>query len=170
MPPASALASEPGTDAAATAMDAIRRIVRALRTAQVESCTMRGASMAQLFVLREVAKAGVITIGELAACTATAQSSVSAVVARLATRGLVVRGTSVADRRRAAVTLSDQGLIALANAPETIQEHLLAAFRQLSEERQRAIAAGLDEWISAAGLGHIAPTMFFEPAATELKG
>ena len=30
-------------------------------------------------------------------------------------------------------------------------------------ERQRAVAEGMDEWVSAAGLGHVAPTMFFEP-------
>lgn len=156
------------TEPATIAMDAVRRVVRALRTAQVESRAMSGASMAQLFVLREIDKAGVVTIGELAERTATAQSSVSAVVARLASRGLIVRGTSSVDRRRAAIILSDDGRAALANAPETIQERLLSAFRRLSSERQRQAADALDEWISAAGLGHVAPTMFFEPALAEL--
>lgn len=166
----SVIAIESRTDSAAVVMDAVRRIVRALRAAHVESRAIRGASMAQLFVLREVGKAGVITIGQLAERTATAQSSVSAVVARLASRGLIVRGTSDADRRRAAITLSDEGRIALANAPETIQERLLAAFQSLPSERQYAIAEGMDEWISAAGLGHVAPTMFFEPSLPDLTG
>lgn len=156
--------SEPAT----AAMDAVRRIVRALRSAQVESRAMSGTSMAQLFVLREIAKAGVVTIGELAERTATAQSSVSAVVARLASRGLIVRGTSGVDRRRAAIILSDDGRAALANAPETIQERLLSAFRQMSSERQREVAEALDQWISAAGLGKVAPTMFFEPTLANL--
>ena len=160
--------TEQGTDSAAVAMDAMRRIVRALRTAHVESRAIRGASMAQLFVLREIDKAGIITIGELAARTATAQSSVSAVVARLASRGLIVRGTSTEDRRRAAIILSDDGRAALASAPETIQERLLVAFRQLPVERQRTIADGMDEWIAAAGLGHVAATMFFEPVLPDL--
>lgn len=151
------------TEPAAVAMDAIRRIVRALRTAHIESRAIRGASMAQLFVLREVAKTDAITIGELAERTATAQSSVSAVVARLHSRGLIIRGTSSADRRRAAITLSDDGRAALASAPETIQERLLTAFRLLPDERQRVLADAMDAWISAAGLGHVAPTMFFEP-------
>ena len=163
-------APEIGTsiEPAATAMDAVRRIVRALRTAHIESRAIRGASMAQLFVLREVDKAGVITIGDLADRTATAQSSVSAVVARLQSRGLLIRGTSTADRRRAAIRLSDDGRAALARAPETIQERLLAAFRQLPPDRQRALAEGMDAWIAAAGLGHVAPTMFFEPALPNL--
>ncbi len=157
-----------GADAAGLAMDAVRRIVRALRTAHVESRAVRGASMAQLFVLREIDKAGIITIGELAERTATAQSSVSAVVARLSSRGLIVRGTSTEDRRRAAITLSDAGRAALASAPETVQERLIAAFRQLPVDRQRTIADGLDEWIAAAGLGHVAATLFFEPVLPDL--
>ena len=161
-------ATESRVEPAGVAMDAIRRIVRALRTAQAESRAIRGASMAQLFVLREVDKAGVITIGELAERTATAQSSVSAVVARLSSRGLIVRGTSTDDRRRAAITLSDDGRTALASAPETIQERLLAAFRRFPPDRQRVIAEGMDEWISAAGLGLVAPAMFFEPTLPEV--
>ncbi|HSQ32803.1 MAG TPA: MarR family transcriptional regulator [Gemmatimonadaceae bacterium] len=160
--------TELGADAAGVAMDAVRRIVRALRTAHVESRAIRGASMAQLFVLREIDKAGVITIGELAARTATAQSSVSAVVARLASRGLIVRGTSPEDRRRAAISLSEDGRGALASAPETVQERLIAAFRQLPVDRQRTIADGMDEWIAAAGFGHVAATMFFEPVLPDL--
>src|SRR5512146_990429 len=111
----SPIAIEPRAEPAAAAMDAVRRIVRALRTAQVESRAIRGTSMAQLCVLREVAKAEVITIGELAERTATAQSSVSAVVARLASRGLIVRGTSTGDLRRTAITLSADGRAALAS-------------------------------------------------------
>ena len=160
--------TEPRTEPAAIAMDAVRRIVRALRAAQVDSHAALGTSMAQLFVLREVAKAGVLTVGELAERTATAQSSVSAVVARLATRGLIVRGTAAADRRRAAITLSNDGRAALASAPETIQERLIAAFRQLSPDRQRTIAEGMDEGVADAGLGHVVPTMFFEPVTAEI--
>ena len=159
---------EPRTEPAAVAMDAVRRIVRALRAAQADSHAALGTSMAQLFVLREVAKAGVLTVGELADRTATAQSSVSAVVARLAARGLIVRGTAADDRRRAAIRLSNDGRAALASAPETFQERLIAAFRQLPPDRQRAIAEGMDEWIADAGLGHVAPTMFFEPATAEI--
>lgn len=159
-----ASATEPDTEPAVVAMDSIRRIVRALRSSHVDSHATAGVSMAQLFVLREVAKAGVLTIGELAERTATAQSSVSAVVARLASHGLIVRGIAAADRRRAAITLSERGRAALASAPETIQELLIAAFRRMPAERQRDIASGLAEWVLDAGLAQLAPTMFFEPA------
>ncbi|HVX38552.1 MAG TPA: pyridoxamine 5'-phosphate oxidase family protein [Gemmatimonadaceae bacterium] len=150
-------------DDAPAAMDAIRRIIRALRDATHQTEASLGVSAAQLFVLREIEKAGTPTIGELARRTATAQSSVSEVVARLATRGLVSRGRSSEDRRRASIALTAAGRDALAQAPESLPERLLAGFRSLPRERQRDLADGLVDWIEAAGLAHHAATMFFEP-------
>src|SRR6476661_931465 len=83
----------------AAAMDALRRIVRSLRIAERHSEAMLGVTTAQLFVLREVDKAEKITVSELAQRTATAQSSVSEVLTRLAARGLVTRTRPLADRR-----------------------------------------------------------------------
>jgi DNA-binding MarR family transcriptional regulator len=102
-------------------------------------------------------------MGDLARRTATAQSSVSEVVARLARKGLVVRARSIDDHRRVEISLSDAGRGLLARAPETIQERLLAAFARLTSDRQRQAADALQAWISEAGLGGIAATMFFEP-------
>lgn len=149
-------------DAAADAMDAVRRIVRALRIAERHSEARLGVSPAALFVLREIGK-GALTISELAHRTATGQSSVSEVVARLAAQGLVLRGRSSSDRRRAAITLSTAGRDLLRRAPEAVQEHLLSAFRGLPAREQRQIALGLREWTSASGLDSITATMFFEP-------
>lgn len=148
---------------AAQAMNAVRQIVRALRTAQDASQATLGVSAAQLFVLREIEKAASPTIGELAKRTATAQSSVSEVVARLLARKLVLRSRSSADRRRAAITLTALGRRALANAPETVQERMLAAFERLPEHLQQDLAASVDAWIRESGLADVAATMFFEP-------
>lgn len=150
-------------DDAPGAMDAIRRIIRALRDATAESEHALGVSAAQLFVLREIEKASAPTIGELARRTATAQSSVSEVVARLAARGLIARGRAAEDRRRASITLTDAGREVLRRAPESLPERMLAAFRRLPAERQRHLADGLADWIEEAGLAHHAATMFFEP-------
>jgi DNA-binding MarR family transcriptional regulator len=158
-------AGEPARDASATiAMNSLRRIVRSLRSAGAESETAVGVTPAQLFVMRVIAKEETLTVGELAARTATAQSSVSEVIARLLARGLVVRRQSAVDRRRAEISLSERGQALLARAPQTVQETLLAAFAQLSAERQQEIASGLQAWVDEAGLGRLAATMFFEPA------
>ena len=156
-----------GPECAAEAMNAVRRIVRALRIAERQSEAERGISAAALFVLREVEKGGAPTIGELARRTATGQSSVSEVVARLSARGLVTRGRSATDRRRAEITLSAAGRDLLRNAPEALQERLVAAFRRLPARRQREVADGLAEWMSLSGLESVAPSMFFEPLIDE---
>src|SRR5262249_57297587 len=72
-------------------MNAIRSIVRAQRinTRAVE--LKMGSSLAQLFVLQQLAERSADSLNELAERTATHQSSVSVVVRRLVERGLVAR-------------------------------------------------------------------------------
>lgn len=153
------------TDGAMAAMNAIRRVVRALRQAERTSEAGQGVSAAQLFVLRELSKADSLTIGALAERTATAQSSVSEVVSRLVARGLAVRGTAAEDRRRAAIALTPAGRTLLTTAPETVQERMLAGFAALQPEEQDQLSATLTEWIRRSGLDQVEATMFFEPVA-----
>jgi DNA-binding MarR family transcriptional regulator/nitroimidazol reductase NimA-like FMN-containing flavoprotein (pyridoxamine 5'-phosphate oxidase superfamily) len=150
-------------DAAIDTMNALRRVVRSLRMTEISAGAALGVTTAQLFVLREVGHAGRLTIGELARRTATAQSTVSEVVARLATRKLLVREPSKADRRRVEISLTDSGRALLDRAPETIQERLLSAFGRLPPGRRREIAEGMRVWMEEADLAEVAPTMLFEP-------
>jgi len=143
-------------------MDALRRIVRSLRFADAVSEAVLGVTAAQLFVLRELAKSEPLTIGELAVRTATAQSTVSEVAARLASKELIVRQRSAVDRRRIDVCLSEAGRALLRRADETVQEKLLASFARLPASRQAVTADGLRAWVRAAGLADVEPTMFFE--------
>ncbi|HEY7394673.1 MAG TPA: MarR family winged helix-turn-helix transcriptional regulator, partial [Gemmatimonadaceae bacterium] len=81
-------------------MNSVRSIVRALRinTRAVE--LKMGISLAQLFVLQQLAERSADSLNELAERTATHQSSVSVVVRRLVERGLVSRTPSTTDKRR----------------------------------------------------------------------
>ena len=155
----------PSTDRATFVMDALRRIVRALRTGGIATERKLGVSSAQLFVLRQLGEAESMAIGEIARRTVTAQSSVSEVVARLVERGLATRRTSSEDHRRAEVALTPAGRALLGEAPETVQERLLAAFRRLAPETQVTLGDGMRAWIAEAGLSEVAATMFFEPDA-----
>src|SRR5688500_3244362 len=98
------------TDAeAARVMDALRRIVRALRVSTHASERDLGVSAAQLFVLRQLALAPRQSIGELATRTRTSQGSVSEVVSRLVAHGFVERHTAESDRRRAELSPTTEG-------------------------------------------------------------
>jgi DNA-binding MarR family transcriptional regulator len=143
-------------------MNGLRRIVRALRTGNSETERAIGVSSAQLFALRQIAHHPGQSLRDIAASTVTTQSSVSEVVARLVQSGLVARNVAADDRRRTELEATKAGRASLAEAPETAQEKLLGGFLRLSARKQRLLAAGIDEWIEAAGLEHLAPTMFFE--------
>ena len=144
------------------ALDGFRRLVRALRTASVTSERSLGVSAAQLFVLRQLAAHPGLSLGELAERTLTAQSSVSEVVARLASRGLVARETSTSDRRRAEVRLTAEGTAVVRRAPDAVQEQLFAALDRLPTAQRQALAEGLEAWVREAGLAETEPSMFFE--------
>lgn len=138
-------------------LNAVRSIVRALRinTRAIEQ--QMGISLAQLFVLQQLAEKPADSLNELADRTATHQSSVSVVVRRLVDAGYVTRTAAAADRRRVQIALTTAGHGKLSNAPLTIQMRLLDGLRQLSSDQRRTLADLLDAWLDAAGIDVSAP-------------
>jgi DNA-binding MarR family transcriptional regulator len=141
------------------ALDSLRRIVRALRLSASETEKLAGISVAQLFVLRQLADGRPRSLVELAAETLTDPSSVSTVVRRLVEARLVSRRVAKDDSRRAQLTLTAAGKRLLARAPESVQARLLQALATLPPRRLQALAAGLDHVARAVG-GDAA--LFFE--------
>ena len=90
-------------------MNAVRSIVRALRVNTRAIELKMGISLAQLFVLQQLAERPADSLNELADRTATHQSSVSVVVRRLVERGLVSRTTSTVDKRRIEIAVTAAG-------------------------------------------------------------
>jgi DNA-binding MarR family transcriptional regulator len=146
-------------------MDALRRIVRALRLAATEVERELGLSVAQLFVLQQLADERPRSVTEIAEGTVTDPSTISGFMRRLVDRGLVKRGTSPADGRRAEVTLTPKGAQMLRRAPAAPQTQLVAALSAMPRARRRAIAGGLVEL--AERLGPAKATFFFEGEATK---
>ena len=143
-------------------MDALRRIVRALRLSARAAEGRLGISSAQLFVLHQLAQGDASSVDELAARTLTHQSSVSVVVSRLAERGLVVRRTSPHDARRTAIALTAAGRALLRRAPEVGQARLITGLERLRPSQRRALASQLTALVRALEVGQEEPAMFFE--------
>ena len=152
---------------AGRAMDSLRRVVHAIRTATRVSQHAFGLSSAQLFVLRQLSVASGQSLSELAARTRTTQSSISEVVARLVRNGLVSRALSSIDRRRTVLSLTAEGETLLGNAPETIQERLLRGFESLDEGTRRTLADNLESWLTSSGLDDAAPLFFERPGTRD---
>src|SRR5215207_8053822 len=127
-------------------MNAVRSIVRALRinTRAVE--LQMGISLAQLFVLQQLADRPAYSLNELAERTATHQSSVSVVVRRLVERGYVSRVPSPTDRRRIEIAVTPTGRSLLSGAAPTVSNRLTTAVREMPQAEQQTLADLLERW------------------------
>ena len=162
MPNASALAED---RAVARSMNAVRSIVRALRINTRAIELKMGISLAQLFVLQQLAERPASSLNELAERTATHQSSVSVVVRRLVERGYVSRTSSSTDKRRIEIEVTTVGRGLLAEAPTTIQTQLMDALRQMPGSDQSTLADLLEQWLRAARIDIATPPMLGEDEA-----
>src|SRR5437764_2261779 len=145
------------------ALDSVRAIVRALRINTRAIELKIGISLAQLFVLQQVAERPAESLNDLAERTATHQSSVSVVVRRLVDRGLVTRRASAVDKRRVQIAVTPAGEALLKDAPRTIQTRLVGAMEKLSAGERRELADLLEKWLTLASISFTAPPMMGEP-------
>jgi DNA-binding MarR family transcriptional regulator len=150
------------SDDTVRAMNAVRSVVRALRlnTRSIEG--KLGISLAQLFVLQQLADKPAESLNELAERTATHQSSVSVVVRRLVERGFVTRVASTTDRRRVHIALTPAGESLLRGAPPTVQSDLIQGMSRMRPDQQSMLAELLELWVLASGIDLAAPPMMFE--------
>ena len=160
--PARAAAS----DEARQVLNSLRHIVRSLRVSSRLAEQKVGLSGAQRFVLHCLSRQSPCSVNELAAHTATDQSSVSVVVSRLVTRGLVKRTASKLDRRRVELSLTAAGKALLASAPEAAQDRLLAALSKLKKSEALLLSGLLGKVVDLAEVASETPTLFFEEGPT----
>ena len=152
------------------ALNALRRMVRGLRSAAETVERVLRISAAQLFVLSELAQVPDQSVKDLAAVTMTTHSTVSQVVAQLISKGLVIRSADALDGRRAVLRLSRKGTDLLRKAPRVIQEDLVDGFATLRPAERRGLANGLEKWLASAGLSGVPSTMLFQkPLLTSAK-
>jgi DNA-binding MarR family transcriptional regulator len=146
------------------ALDAVRRIVQALRVAGRDGERRAGVTSAQLFALQQIAEHPGVSINELAALTFTHQSSVSVVIQRLVRRRLVAKVPGVDDRRRQQLVVTAKGRDALRRAPVAVQERLIGAIAALTAADRRALTRSLGQVarLVVPKSAELHPPMFFE--------
>jgi len=147
-------------------LNSLRHIVRSLRVSSRNAEQRVGLSGAQLFVLQCLARQSPCSVNELAARTATDQSSVSVVVSRLVARGLVKRVSSKLDRRRVELSLTPAGRGLLTTAPEAAQDRLLSALSKLQKSELLLLSALLGKVVELADVSRENPSLFFEDGPT----
>jgi DNA-binding MarR family transcriptional regulator len=149
----------------AAAVRCVRVLVRALGQSARAVEHRTGITNAQLFILQQLATAGGLSINELADRALTGQNTVSAVVARLAGKGLVHRARATHDGRRAIVTLTAAGRRLVRRAPEPPTARLLTALGELPASSVSGLARDLQALVLAMRLPDTLPGMLFEDDA-----
>jgi DNA-binding MarR family transcriptional regulator len=143
-------------------LDAIRRIVRALRLFDRQAERSVGLSGAQVFVLQKLCAGAAISINELARRTHTDQSSVSVVVRKLAAKKLLRREASKTDGRSVVVSITPRGSELMKRSPAAAQDRLVRALHRMRGNHRERLAGGLTELIRLTGIAGGAAEMFFE--------
>jgi DNA-binding MarR family transcriptional regulator len=144
------------------ALNALRRIVRYLRLADREVGNVCGLSVAQLFVLHQLADTPALSIAEVAERAFTDPSSVSTVVSRLVEQGLVGRKPARNDRRRVELTLTARGHRVVLTAPRVPQLAIIESIRSMSLKRRAELVRSLESLASLIGANAVEPRMLFE--------
>jgi DNA-binding MarR family transcriptional regulator len=144
------------------ALNALRRMVRGLRSAAEAVERELNVTAAQLFVLTQLSQVPDQSVKDLAAVTMTTHSTVSEVVSQLITKRLVTRTPDASDGRRVVLRLTREGTSLVKKSPRVIQADLIEGFGMLRPSERRGLANGLEKWLEASGLGAVRSKMLFE--------
>lgn len=128
----------------ASALIAIRRIVRGAEFAAKDLARTAGLTASQMVVLQIIGRHGEPSAGTIAEQARLSQATVTALLDKLEMKGLIARRRDEEDRRRVAVTLTPPGRQALADRPDLLQNRFAARFEKLESWEQAAIISALE--------------------------
>jgi DNA-binding MarR family transcriptional regulator len=147
-------------------LDAIRRIVRELRTFSKATEKEFGLSSAQIYVLQKLVEAKTpLSVNELAEATLTHQSSVSVVVSKLAARKLLERTADPQDSRSVRLAVTKQGEYLFGKSPISIQERITKSLSEMTPTQRKGLVEGLHALIQNAGMDDDEAPMLMEEDA-----
>lgn len=129
-------------------LTALRQIIRAIDLQSKNLERRFGLTIPQLVVLKEVKRAGELTVGEIARRVNLSQATVTSILDRLENRGLAKRSRSFEDKRRVMVRMTEQGSGILKESPSILQEHFLRQFGKLNQWEQTLILSSLQRIVS----------------------
>lgn len=125
----------------------LRRLIRAIDLHSRYLSKHFGLTGPQLIILRELARAGEMSAGEIAASVSLSQATVTGIIDRLGRRGLVTKTRSDIDRRRVVIQPTDACRRLLDQAPPPIQESFLKQFDTLKDWEQSMILSSLQRLV-----------------------
>jgi len=121
---------------AAEILQSLRRIIRSIDQHNKLLSKEYKMTIPQLVCLRQLAKEGDLTSGNLARMVFLSQATVTGILDRLEAKGFITRERSSADRRRVFVALTAEGLKLAEEMPWPLQERFARGLDSLTAQGQ----------------------------------
>lgn len=122
---------------------ALRRIIRAVDQHSRTLVASHGLTGPQALLLTEIVRNGTLTGSELAARVSLSQATVTDVVKRLETRGLLQRHRDEKDKRRIQLQATDEGVVLVQRSVPLLQERFQHRLADLRDWEQTQLLASL---------------------------
>tara|TARA_B110000503_G_C7096682_1_gene391926 strand:+ start:179 stop:652 length:474 start_codon:yes stop_codon:yes gene_type:complete len=122
----------------------LRRIIRATDLHSRKLGKETGLTTPQLVILNAADYLKEPTVSDVAKAVSLSLATVTTILNRLQSNGLVNRERNLVDRRRVIVTLTDTGRERLAQAPKPLQDSFVDRFSHLQNWEQHQIVAALE--------------------------
>lgn len=126
----------------------LRRIIRAVDLYSRKLMAEHGLSGPQLLCLKQLAARGEVLSGELAKGMSLSPATVTGILDRLESRGLVARTRRIEDKRTVVVRLTAEGRRLTEQAPSPLQDEFLVKLRALPDRRQASICRTLKSLVA----------------------
>ncbi|RBI86679.1 MarR family transcriptional regulator [Rhodosalinus halophilus] len=134
----------PDLDRTDQSLIALRRILRATELYGRELARTAGLTPVQIRVLQVVAMRDGVTPKEISSQMGVSQATISTLLDRLSSKGMLRRERSKTDRRQTNVVLTEAGHDAVNRAPDALQQQYVRAFESLEDWEQAMIVAALE--------------------------
>lgn len=113
-----------------------------LRSKQLEKQV--GLTVPQLLVLQQLHGAGELTVNEIASSVNLSQGTVTSMLLRLESKGILTRNKREDDRRKSSICLTKKGTDQLLSAPELLQKEFVSRFEKLESWEQKMLVSAVE--------------------------
>lgn len=134
---------------------ALRRIIRATDSYSKHLSKVSGLTAPQLLIMQAIHNSGDVTIKSISLQVSLSQATVTTILDRLESRGLIRRLRSQTDKRIVHANLTKEGQLLLNQAPTPLQQQFVERFQQLNDWEQNLLLSSVQriaEMMDAQGL------------------
>jgi DNA-binding MarR family transcriptional regulator len=135
---------------------AIRRIIQSVDLHSRYLVRHFGLTGPQLIILQEISKRKEVSISAIAKAVSLGQPTVTGILERLESRGLITRRRSEEDKRKVFIAITEGCRKLMEKTPPPMQEHFTNAFNCLQDWEQSMILASLQRIVKLMGVKTIA--------------